>query len=175
MKRFIRRPSPALVIACIALFMAMGGAGYAAATIGSKQIRNNSIRGKDVRNHTLSSRDVKGNSLGGRAIAETKLGPVNSAQGLTYWAVIGTNGVPARSRGVLSASRTGNGAYQVIFGRNVRNCAYGATLGAIGATTPNTGQVSVSQLASNVNGVLVRTTEGASKPLNRSFHLTVSC
>ena len=32
MKRFARmlRPSPALVIACIALFLAMGGVGYAA-------------------------------------------------------------------------------------------------------------------------------------------------
>jgi hypothetical protein len=175
LKRFIRRPSPALVIACIALFVAMGGAGYAAATIGTKQIRNNSVRGKDIRNHTISSRDVKHNSLGGVAISETKLGPVNAAQGLVNFAVVASNGVLARGRGVLSASRTGAGAYQVIFSRNVRNCAYFATLGAIGATTPNTGQVSVAQLASNVNGVIVRSTDGTSKATNRSFHLIVNC
>jgi hypothetical protein len=175
LKRFIRRPSPALVISCIALFMAMGGVGYAAVRIGSKQIKNNSVRGKDIRNGTIASKDVKKNALGGRAISESRLGPVNSAQGLTYFAVVAANGVPARGRGISSASRTGAGAYQVIFKRNVRNCGYFATLGSIGATTPNTGQISVGQLATNVNGVIVRTTNGGSNGTNRSFHLTVSC
>ena len=175
MKRFMRRPSPALVISCIALFLAMGGVGYAAATITTRQIKNNTIRGKDIRNGTIASRDVKKNGLGGRAISESRLGPVNSAQGLTYFAVVGATGVPARGRGISSATRTGAGAYQVIFNRNVRGCAYFATLGAIGATTPNTGQVSVAQLASNVNGVIVRTTNGGSSGANKSFHLTVSC
>jgi hypothetical protein len=175
LKRFLSRPSPALVIACIALFMAMGGVGYAAATIGSRQIKNNSVRGKDIRNGTIASRDVKRNGIGGRAISETKLGPVNSAQGLTQFAVVGANGVPVRGRGISSGSRTGTGAYQVIFNRNVRGCGYFATLGSVGATTPNTGQVSVGQLASNVNGVIVRTTGGGSSAENKSFHLTVSC
>lgn len=177
MKRFVRRPSPALVIACIALFLATGGVSYGLATgsISGREIRNNSVRGKDIRNNTIASRDVKPNGLGGRAVSETKLGPVNSAQGLTYFAVVANNGVTARGRGVASASRTGAGAYQVIFRRNVRNCAYFATLGAVGATTPNTGQISVGQLASNVNGVVIRTTNGGSQGANKSFHVTVSC
>ena len=57
----IRRPSPALVIACLALFVSLGGVGYAAATgsIGSREIRNNSVRSKDVRNNGLSGRDIE--------------------------------------------------------------------------------------------------------------------
>ena len=56
----LRKPSPALVIACVALFVSLGGVGYAAATgsIDSREIRNNTIRGKDVRNNGLSGRDI---------------------------------------------------------------------------------------------------------------------
>ena len=47
-----RRPSPALVIACIALFVSLGGVSYAVATgsIDSREIANNKIRSMDIRN-----------------------------------------------------------------------------------------------------------------------------
>ena len=51
MKRLsISRPSPALIISIISLFVALGGVGYAAATgsIDSREIKNNSVRSKDV-------------------------------------------------------------------------------------------------------------------------------
>ena len=35
------------------LFVAIGGTSYAAATVGSAEIRNNSVRGKDIRQHDL--------------------------------------------------------------------------------------------------------------------------
>ena len=60
----ISKPSPAMVISVIALSVAMGGTGYAAATIGSGQITDNSIRSKDVRNDTLTGKDVRESSLG---------------------------------------------------------------------------------------------------------------
>ena len=44
-----RRPSPALVISLIALFVSLGGSGYAALTISGKNIKNESITGKDVK------------------------------------------------------------------------------------------------------------------------------
>jgi hypothetical protein len=78
MSRF-RQPSPALVIAVIALFVALGGGAYAALRLGSKQIVNNSVRSKDVRNRTLTGRDHAFDSLGGRHIDEPKLGRVPRA------------------------------------------------------------------------------------------------
>jgi hypothetical protein len=78
MSRF-RQPSPALVIAVIALFVALGGGAYAALRVGSKQIVNNSVRSKDVRNRTLMGRDHALDSLGGRQIDEPKLGRVPRA------------------------------------------------------------------------------------------------
>jgi len=96
-----RRPSPALVIACIALFISLGGVSYAVATgsIDSREIRNNTIssndvrnnslrtfdirnneiRGFDVRNSSLQGRDIAFNTLTGADINESTLGAVPSA------------------------------------------------------------------------------------------------
>ncbi|MDQ3587776.1 MAG: hypothetical protein M3350_11115 [Actinomycetota bacterium] len=79
MTKRIGRPSPALVISLVALFVAFGGTSYAALRVGSKQIVNNSVRGKDIRNGTIAARDVKRNGLGGRSVKESSLGKVNSA------------------------------------------------------------------------------------------------
>jgi hypothetical protein len=74
-----RRPSASLVIACLALFVALGGVGYAAATIGSSAIVDNSIRSKDVRNNDLRGKDVRADTLKGDDIDESSLGQVPSA------------------------------------------------------------------------------------------------
>jgi hypothetical protein len=57
------RPTPAMVVALAALFVALGGSSYAALRIGSKQIANNSVRSKDVRNNDLRSTDVRNGTL----------------------------------------------------------------------------------------------------------------
>jgi hypothetical protein len=96
-----RLPSPALVIACVALFVSLGGVSYAVATgsIDSREIKNNTIRSKDVRNNTLRTfdirnnevrgfdirnstirgRDVAFNTLTGNDVSEASLGKVPSA------------------------------------------------------------------------------------------------
>jgi hypothetical protein len=74
-----RRPSASLVVACLALFVALGGVGYAAATIGSAAIVDNSIRSKDVRNNDLRGKDVRTNTLKGADVDESSLAKVPSA------------------------------------------------------------------------------------------------
>ena len=96
-----RRPSPALVISCIALFVSLGGVSYGVATgfIDSREIknneirsadlrnnqirtfdiRNNEVRGFDIRNSSVQGRDVALNTLTGADIAEGELGKVPSA------------------------------------------------------------------------------------------------
>ncbi len=51
------RPSPALVISCLALFLALAGSALAAktASIGSRQIVNGSVRTVDLRDNAVSS------------------------------------------------------------------------------------------------------------------------
>src|SRR6187431_3378181 len=72
MKR-IRIPSPSLLIACLALFVALGGVAYAAATIGSPEIIDGSIRNRDFKDGTLRGQEAKRNGFGGGAIKESTL------------------------------------------------------------------------------------------------------
>jgi hypothetical protein len=62
-----RMPSPALVIACLALFVSLGGVSYAVATgfIDSRELKDNTIRSKDVRNNTLRTFDIRNNEVRG--------------------------------------------------------------------------------------------------------------
>jgi hypothetical protein len=151
-RRIVRhRPSPAVGIALVALFFALGGSAYGLVITG-RNIKNNTVTTRDIRNGTLRSRDVRHNALGPHAILESKLhvgsarsaasaGFASRAEGTTHFAVVAGNGVLARGRGLASNPvRTGKGRYQLIFDRDVRGCAYLATVGIIGATPPGPGR-----------------------------------
>ena len=47
-----------MLVAILAMFLAVGGVGYAATSIGSAQITNGSIRSVDVRDGTLAPKDL---------------------------------------------------------------------------------------------------------------------
>ena len=70
MNRILRRkPSPAMAIALIALFVALGGSAYAL-----------TITGRDVKNGSLTGADIRRDSLSGRQIKESKVGKVPKAK-----------------------------------------------------------------------------------------------
>jgi hypothetical protein len=73
------RSTASMAIACLALFVALGGVGYAAATINGSSIVNKSIPGKKMKDKTIGGGKVKSNSLGGTQIKESSLGTVPSA------------------------------------------------------------------------------------------------
>jgi hypothetical protein len=180
----MRTPSPALVIACVALFVALSGVAYAAATIESTDIVDGSIRNRDFKDGTLRGNEAKRNGFGGgaikeRSLAANELGKVNgaaTADGLTHHAVISDTGAIVRDRGATSATKTGDGQYQVVFDSDVHSCTYFATLGDAATGAPAAGEIAVSSLAGNVNGVLVVTRDSSGATMaDRSFHLTVSC
>jgi hypothetical protein len=70
-----RRPSPGTVIACIALFVSLGGVSYGVATgsINSREIKNNTIRSKDIRNNTVHTRDIRNRTIRGRDVRNNTL------------------------------------------------------------------------------------------------------
>jgi hypothetical protein len=98
----LRRPSPALVISCVALAVACAGTAVAATVItSSTQIKNGAVSGADVRNGTIRNGDIaketiqqsrlsKGvsNKLDGAGASSTvyqalrKAGPENQPQGV---------------------------------------------------------------------------------------------
>ena len=83
------RPSPAFVVALIALFMSLGGVGYAAVKINGKSIRNNSIPAKKLKTKSIPAKKlrdgavtaakVRKDALGGAQVNESALGQVPSA------------------------------------------------------------------------------------------------
>jgi hypothetical protein len=172
-----------MAVALVALFVAMGGSAYAAFVVTSGDIKNNTIRSRDVRNGGLIGKDLRANRVGGRAIKESTLGTVPSAlvvEGSTHFTVVNAGGQQVRGRGTTSVARTGLGRYQAIFNRDVRSCAYYATIGSpTAAGPPTSGEIAVSSLASNVNGVDVRTMRGDTASPgaaeNKPFHLLVLC
>jgi hypothetical protein len=69
----LRRPSPALAIAVLALVVALGGSAYAVSQINGSTIKRRSIPGDRIRN----------NALTGAQINEARLGRVNEAKNAT--------------------------------------------------------------------------------------------
>ena len=62
MRRILkRRPSPAMVVALIALFVAMGGVSYGVATgsIDGREIKNNTVKSGDLRNNDIRGKDIR--------------------------------------------------------------------------------------------------------------------
>ena len=89
-------------------------------------------------------------------------------------AVVDEFGALKRGSGSVSSEKIANGRYVVLFNRNVRDCTYVASLGL--STTVRDGvpgTADVRAYSSNVNGVLVNTSDGGLA--DRPFHLIVFC
>ena len=63
------RPTPAMVVALIALFVAMGGIGYAAAKIGSKDIKVNAVKSRHIANGAVTKKAIHKGAVVGVKIA----------------------------------------------------------------------------------------------------------
>ena len=103
-------PSPAMAVALLALFAALGGSAYAAIVVTGKQVRNGSLTGVDFKQRSLHGSKLRADSIGGGSIKESTLGPV---QALAHQAVVAGSGALARGRGVTGATRTGAARYRV--------------------------------------------------------------
>ena len=83
----MRRPSPAFVLALIALIVALSGTGYAATKITSKDVKNNSLTGADIKNNSLRGADIRNGSVGANDLKRgvrrrLGIGGANGAPGL---------------------------------------------------------------------------------------------
>ncbi len=97
MHRWIQSQSPAMVLSVVALFVSLGGVGYAAATIGSAQIKDGSVASKDIKNRTIATKDLNRKtaaSLRGRRGDTGPPGPTGAA-GPT--GAVGPQGLPGIS------------------------------------------------------------------------------
>jgi hypothetical protein len=142
MKRVLSfRPSPSMIVACAALFVSLGGVGYAAIvlpanSVGTRQLKKNSVNSAKVKKHSLLKSDFKRGQLprgaqgpqgipGAQGVQGPKGDPGTPATRL--WAYVSPTGTLRGGSGVIASSRLSNGYFSVSFNQSIVNCAATAT------------------------------------------------
>ncbi len=70
MKTVLKRLTYANVMSSVAVFMVLGGGAYAAATVGTNQIRNNGVRTQDVKDGNVRGKDMIRGAFGRREVRD---------------------------------------------------------------------------------------------------------
>jgi hypothetical protein len=106
----VRRPSPAMLVALLALFVALGGSSYAAlqlpkGSVGTKQLKNGAVTSPKVKNNSLLVRDFKASQRARLQGPQGARGPqgAQGPQGLR-----GEAGPPGPATGPAGGALAGN-------------------------------------------------------------------
>jgi hypothetical protein len=171
-KPWSKHPSPAMVVAVIALIVALAGTAYAAQSINGNLIQKQTIGGGKLKKKTLT----------GFQINTAKLGtvPFSKVATHTFWAVVNNpaspgNAVLARASGPNITATEGGGAVTVTFPFNVTGCADVAARNNAGTSTPQSGYAQTNTSPANPNAIEVRTRDKDGSNEDADFHLIVIC
>jgi hypothetical protein len=167
-----RRPSPAMVVALIALIAALAGTAYAAQTINGGAIKKQTIGGGKLKKKTLTGFQINTNKLG--------VVPAAKRAAHTYWAVVNNPASPgnatlARASDAGISAVEGGGAVSVVFPVDVTACANVSSRNNAGASVPSAGYAQTNLAAANPNAIEVHTRDKAGVNEDADFHLLVVC
>jgi hypothetical protein len=168
-----RRPSPAMIVALVALVAALGGTAYAAGRINGNAIVKHSIGGGKLKKKTLTGYQVNVDKLGEVPLAKRTTH--------TFWAVVHNPAGPnnatltrASDAGVITATEA-NGAVTVIFPMNVSDCADVAGRNNDGTSPPVAGYAQTNVSPVNQNAIEVHTKDKNGNNEDSDFQLIVIC
>jgi hypothetical protein len=172
--------TPASLLAMVALFVALGGVSYAAATIGSAQIKNNSVKSVDIKNGTIAAKDIRKstrNALRGQQGPQGVPGPPGGAAA-TAFAVVNDpagagNATLVRGRGVISV--TESTGVLVRFDRDVSGCAWVANKNQPDTGVAGAGWAQVGLSGTGTDILDVRTRNSAGTLTDAPFHVAILC
>jgi hypothetical protein len=167
-----RRPSPAMVVALVALVVALAGTAYAAQTINGGAIKKQTIGGGKIKHKTLTGYQINTNKLG--------VVPAANRAAHTYWAVVNNptgagNAALARASDTGIGATEGGGAVAVTFPVDVSGCANVAGRDNAGTSVPGPGYAQTNASAANANAIEVRTRDEKGADSDADFHLIVVC
>jgi hypothetical protein len=167
------RPSPAMILALVALVAALGGTAYAAGQINGNSIQKQSIGGGKLKKHTLTGYQVNVNKLGEVPLAKRTTH--------TFWAVVHNpagqgNATLSRTsdNGAVTATEAG-GAVIVVFPLPVNNCANVAGRNNDGTSPPVAGYAQTNVSPANPNAIEVHTKDKNGSNEDSDFQLIVVC
>ena len=167
-----KRPSPAMIVALIALVVALGGTAYAAQHINGGAIMKQTIGGGKLKKKTLTGFQINTNKLG--------IVPSANRAAHTYWAVVNNptgagNAALARASDTGITAAEGGGAVVVAFPQNISGCANVAGRDNAGTTVPDSGYAQTNTSPANPNAIEVHTRDKAGGNEDADFHLIVVC
>ena len=192
-----------LALALIAVFVSIGGIGYAAATIGTSDIKDGAVTKDKLHDNAVNGAKVNNDSLSGSDIDEKSLNQVPSANHAVsadraifadraakasnvLSAVIGKGAggctlLRATQPGTSANIATGHhgspkaSACSVAFPRDVSHCTYVAGIGENNAGEAPAGFTTTAPAVGNPKAVFVRTMNISGDNAVRPFHLQVVC
>ena len=180
------KPSPALLVAVVALVAALGGGAVAGVTV-------NALNKKEKEQvKRISKKQAK------KQIEKVPTGP-RGEQGpkgddgapgpkgddgdpaASYWAVVNSDGSLVRGSADTTAGQLFkpgiDGSYEVDFGIDVSQCSLLAGLGRTDAANldPLSGEIGTAYRSGNAEAVYVKTRDSSGAAADRSFHLAAIC
>ena len=172
------RPSPAILIAVLALVAALAGTAFAGPGPGATdaaQHKLTSAQKKQV-NKIAKKKDKKALKKAKQANQNAKSAQETAESATPLTAVVAVDGTVVRGNGVTStnAKLGGSGLYTVEFDRTLSDCAWVAQIGNGDATATIYGEMSTF-LAGSPNGIFVQTASSAGILADRPFQLVVHC
>jgi hypothetical protein len=117
----LRRPSPALVISCIALVVACTGTAFAATIItASSQVKNNTLLSADIKDGSLQGRDIKNGTItlnklksGAAPVTGSSVGGGGAGTAFQVVRKAGPEGQPANVNVAIAKLTVPAGAYNI--------------------------------------------------------------
>jgi hypothetical protein len=182
-------PSPAMVIACVALLLVLGGTGYAA----SQALPRNSVTSVQVKDHSLLARDFKAGQIprgpagpAGPAGPQGPAGPAGTGGTSTIkWALVRADGgIAAQSGGITLAAKPSSGTYILSFGSAISGKVILASGGYAGDASDQRGETTAGPCGGGTEGrtcsvsdstssAFVQTRSDAGAPADQSFYIAV--
>jgi hypothetical protein len=132
MRKLWRRPSPAMVVACLALLVALSGTGIAAAT----QVARNSVGTRQLKDSAVSTAKIRNNAVNSAKVAARSLLRSDFAPGQLPAGAIGPQGPPGPSGAAGPAGPAGPAG--VVGTVTVRQASVNVPGSASDTPTPNT-------------------------------------
>jgi hypothetical protein len=188
------RPSPAMVVACIALAVALGGTSVAAIqalpknSVGTRHLKKNAVTSLKVKNRSLLARDFKAGQLprgpkGDKGDQGNQGNPGPPGAANVRWANIRGDGSIAAQSGGITVFHNSVGVWFVRFPASVWGKPILATISRLDGTGI-TGEVSASACgglpegvvcgtSNDQNTVLVNIASSSGVSASRSFYLAV--
>ena len=198
------RLSFANVTSALALFIALGGTSYAAATLSSNSVnkshlRSNSVGKSEIRARAVGRSEVGSNTIGASELRTASVGSndvkdetlgANDLQPAARTALADINGVTFRAAAtgagtltagnVRSLARAAQGVYTVETGRDVSACQYSADITGVKEGTTivpptATARSATAEPSATNTQVVVRTYDTAGAPIDSTFSLLIAC